>query len=536
MIDDLRQLPGGTTIHADVCLIGAGAAGITIARELAAGPLQVCLIEGGGLEYEPESQALYAGENAGVAVDFEVGRLRFLGGSTNHWGGRCAPLDALDFQRREWIPHSGWPISRADLEPYYVRAREVAGFAAPWLDDARTLAERLKLSLPEVNADWLRPFLWHYAPVMQDGGVWNWGLAYRQELRDSPNIRTLLHANFTGFASNAERDLVRGVTVKSLNGVTATVTARNYVLCCGGIENARLLLLGAEQNGGGFGNRHDRVGRYFMQHSRGPSGLIMSPRLLSRTQDQFNILRGSDGVSVEVGLALAPQEQERQGLLNCSAVLQYLGDPDSGVTAAQDIWRSLKAGHWAPDMGEKVAHVAGDLGAFAHSLAHRISSGRSLALEGAAGLPSRSATILLDIEQAPDPDSRILLGAERDALGLRRVKADWRIGDLERRTAAAFTRLIGAEFARLDIGRCRLEPWTEDERVPLSDALKETYHYIGTTRMAEDPREGVADRNCAVHGMRNLFVAGSSVFTTAGQANPTLTIVALALRLADHLK
>ena len=165
MIDDLRQLPGGTTIRADVCLIGAGAAGITIARELAASPLQVCLIEGGGLEYEAESQALYAGENAGVAVDFEVGRLRFLGGSTNHWGGRCAPLDEMDLRRREWIPHSGWPISREDLEPYYLRARDVAGFPAPWLDDARTLAERLKVSLPEVNADWLRPFLWHYSPA-----------------------------------------------------------------------------------------------------------------------------------------------------------------------------------------------------------------------------------------------------------------------------------------------------------------------------------------------------------------------------------
>jgi len=536
MIDDLRQLPRGSTIHADICLIGAGAAGITIARELAASSRQVCLVEGGGLEYEAESQALYAGENAGAPVAFEVGRLRFLGGSTNHWGGRCAPLDDMDFRRRDWVPHSGWPIARAELEPFYLRARQVAGFPSPWLDDARTLAETLKVDLPAINPEWLRPFLWHYAPAMQDAGAWNWGLAYRRVLAESRNIRTLLHANFAAFATNDERDHVRSLTVRSLDGASATVVARNYVLCCGGIENARLLLLGAEQNGGGFGSRHDRVGRYFMQHSRGPAGLIASPRLMSRTQEQFNILRGADGISVEVGLTLTPGEQERQGLLNCSAVLQYLGDPDSGVTAAQDIWRSLKAGHWAPDMGEKVAHVAGDLGAFARTLAHRLSSGRSLALEGAAGVPSRSATVLLDIEQAPDPDSRILLGTERDALGLRRVKADWRIGELERRTAAAFTRLIGAEFARLDIGRCRLEPWVEDDRVPLADALKETYHYIGTTRMADDPRDGVTDRDCAVHGMRNLYVAGSSVFSTAGQANPTLTIVALALRLADRLR
>jgi len=536
VIDDLRRLPGASTLHADVCLIGAGAAGITIARELAASPLQICLVEGGGLDYEEASQALYAGENAGSPVDFEAGRLRFLGGSTNHWGGRCAPLDEIDFRRREWIPHSGWPIGRDELDPYYVRAREVAGFTAPWLADARTLGESLKISLPAVNSEWLRPFLWHYAPATQDAGVWNWGVAYRKVLRDARNIRTLLHANFAGFASNDDRSHVRGLTVKALGGASATVVARNYVLCCGGIENARLLLLAAEQGGGGFGSRHDRVGRYFMQHSRGSSGLIQSAELMTRTQEQFNILRGADGISVEVGLTLAPEQQERQRLLNCGAVLQYLGDPDSGVTAAQDIWRALKTGHWAPGMGEKLAQIGADLGAVTQSLAHRLSAGRSLALEGAAGVPSRSASIVLDIEQAPDPDSRILLGGQRDALGLRRVKADWRIGQLERRTAAVFTRLIGAEFSRLEIGRCRPEPWLEDDRLPLADALKETYHYIGTTRMADDPTQGVTDRDCAVHGMRNLFVAGSSVFPTAGQANPTLTIVALALRLADHLR
>lgn len=159
-----------------------------------------------------------------------------------------------------------------------------------------------------------------------------------------------------------------------------------------------------------------------------------------------------------------------------------------------------------------------------------------MGLEGANGIPSRSAILLLDLEQAPDPESRVSLAPERDALGLRRVQANWRLGELERRTAARFASYVGAEFARLGIGRCRLEPWLRDDHIPLTDALAETSHYIGTTRMADDPSEGVTDRDCAVHGMANLFVAGSSVFPTAGQANPTLTLVALALRLADHLR
>ena len=536
MIEDLRDLPHATTITAEVCVIGAGAAGITIARELAQSALSVCLVEGGGMQYEYlESQALYQGTNIGVPMSLEGGRLRFLGGSTNHWGGRCAPLDDIDFRRRDWIEHSGWPLDRAELDPFYLRAQKVAGFSAPWLSDADTLS-RLKVALPAINQKWIKPFLWHYTPAMQDAPVWKWAPAYASELRESKYIRTLLHANFASISTDKDRSRVQAVTVRSLNGVTATIAAKSFVLCCGGIENARLLLLGAQQNAGGFGNQKDLVGRYLMQHSRGPAGLIVSTERMSKVQEQFNILRGPDGLEVEVGLTLAPQVQEHERLLNCSGVLQYQGDPESGVAAAQDTWRALLSGRWAPDMGEKVGLIARDFPAVAESLRHRLSSGHSLDREGAAGVPSRSAILLLDLEQAPDPESRISLGQDRDALGLQRVQANWRIGELERRTAAKFTALVAAEFARLGIGRCRIEPWLRDNRVPMTDALQETYHYMGTTRMADTPTEGVVDRNCTVHGMNNLYVAGSSVFPTAGQANPTLTIVALALRLADFIR
>ncbi|HTV77161.1 MAG TPA: GMC family oxidoreductase, partial [Steroidobacteraceae bacterium] len=228
--------------------------------------------------------------------------------------------------------------------------------------------------------------------------------------------------------------------------------------------------------------------------------------------------------------------QETERLLNCSVAMQYQGDPDAGVTAAQDIWRSLLNGEWSPDMGSKVGRIASDLGDVLTRLEHRLASGHSLDREGAQGIPSRSAVLLADLEQAPNPDSRITLGTGRDALGLRQVKVDWRHGELERRTAERFCSYIAADFARLGIGRCRMAPWLLDTKLPISDALNETFHHIGTTRMADSPQEGVVDPNCAVHGMENLFVAGSSVFPTSGQANPTFTIVALALRLADRLK
>jgi choline dehydrogenase-like flavoprotein len=536
VIEDLRQLAPGSMITADICLIGAGAAGITIARELAGGALRVCLVEGGGTQYEyQESQQLYAGESVGAPVVLEAGRLRFLGGTTNHWTGRCAALDELDFLQRDWIPHSGWPLDRAELDPYYMRARQVAGFPTPWLPDRETLAY-LNVTLPAINEQWLQPFLWHFTPHTNDAPAWKWATAYGPLLQESNNIRVLLHANFAAFTTSQDRTRIRSLTVRSMNGVSATITATKFVVCCGGIENARLLLLAAEANGGGFGNDNDLVGRFFMQHPRGAAGTIVSSELMSRTQEQFNVLFGRDGLAVEIGLTLTPQLQQRERLLNCSGVLRYQGDPDSGLATAQDIWRSLQGGKWPPEMGEKVGRIAGDMGDVVRGAKQRLAAGHSMDFEGSKGIPSRSAILVLDLEQAPNPDSRVTLAPDRDALGLRRVRANWQLGELERRTAARFASYVGAEFARLGIGRCRVEPWLQNDQVAMTSALTETYHYIGTTRMADDPGAGVTDRNCAVHGMQNLFVAGSSVFPTAGQANPTFTIVALALRLADHLK
>lgn len=534
MIEDLRDQPRGLSVQADVCLIGAGAAGITLAREFAGSGVRVCLVEGGGLHYEyAESQALYAGTNVGLPMTLEGGRLRFFGGTTNHWAGRCAPLSEIDFRRRPWIAHSGWPLDRAEIDPYYPRAREVAGFGSKWRSDEETLA-LLKAPLPTLNPQWLRPFIWNYAPAMKDAATWRWANAYGALLADADNVRTLLHANFAEFSLSKNGARVVNLSVRTLNGVTAKIEAEKYVLCCGGIENARVLLLESQRNSGGFGNDHDLVGRYFMQHLRGTAGLLAGTLpAMAQIQNQFNVLRGPNGLQVEVGLTLTPEIMEREGLLNCSALLQYEPDPESGVTAAQDIWRALQSGHWPPEVGKKVGLIAEDIPQVVGVVGQHLASKQRLA---SGGVPSKSALLLVDLEPVPDPESRILLGDDRDALGLRRVKADWRHGGLERRTAMRLATLVAAEFARAGIGRTRLEPWLHDDRVPVADALAGLPHYIGTTRMADDPREGVVDRNCAVHGMENLYVAGSSVFPTAGQANPTLTIVALALRLAKHLR
>lgn len=528
MIDDLNLRAELHELHVDLCLIGAGAAGITIARELADTNLEVCLLEAGGLEYDEESQALYAGVNVGLPVGLDFGRLREFGGTTNHWSGRCGPLDPLDFQQRDWVPSSGWPIQRGDLDPYYRRAVTVCGFPQAWSPDAAVLAQ-LGVTMPEFSSGRIKPYIWHYARTGGDT-PWNWGVQYRDTLQASPKIKVLLHANLTAFETTESSGAIEAVTVQSLNGNRCRVSAKHYVLCCGGIENARLLLAGCKTAPEGLGNRHDVVGRFFAQHPRGASATVIPTDPMSDLQDMFGTIIADSGLEFGLGLALSEQAQREHGLLNCSAVLDFRQDPHSGWAAGKDIWQSVKAGHVPPRLREEVWDVARDLGSIVTNLERHLVEGRR------AKVPLLSASIVLDIEQSPNPASRISLSDELDMFGMRKVEADWRLSDIERHTAKKFTTFVAAEFARLGLGRARLEDWLSGAAPLDEQALQETYHYIGTTRMADDPRQGVVDRDCRVHGIDNLYVAGSSVFPTGGHINPTFSIVALALRLSDHLK
>lgn len=527
MIDDLRLLGSGGTITADLCIIGAGAAGITIAREFAQTPLKVCLVESGGLDFEVETQALYAGESIGLPLDgLEAGRLRFFGGTTNHWGGRCTPLDDVDFARKDWVAHSGWPLTAAELGPYYDRARALCGLGRRRDDPA--VLRALKVAAPPLRRDWLDLKIWQSTP-RHDGGAWSFGAVYRDDLARAADIAVLLHANLTQIHCNREASVVEAVTVAALGGASRRIEARCFVLSCGAIENARLLLLtGVDEAAVGLGNGHDLVGRYYMDHLRGRTAKLVTADRQPAVEETFNYFI-ADGTQWQVGLALSAAAQQERRILNCSAILDYAGDPASGVTAGQTIWRALMQGRWADDMGEQVWRVLRDMDVVAGNLERRLVSGRHPVM------PLQWGALILDVEQAPNPESRVTLSRERDALGLQRVRVDWRLTGLERRTADEFTRMAAVELARLDFGRCRLDPWLEEASAAPSP-LSETFHQTGTTRMAASPRDGVVDADCRVHGVANLFVAGSSVFATGGHANPTLTIVALSLRLADHMR
>jgi choline dehydrogenase-like flavoprotein len=528
VIEDLRELATAKMLAVDLCVVGGGPAGVTIAKELLGSGLRVCLADGGGFEEEPETQALYQGESVGHPVTMDEGRYRVFGGSVIRWGGRNAMLDPIDFQTRDWVKHSGWPIDLSDLYPYYARAQETNSFPEPWLPTDE-IPPSGKIKLPKFKSEDVDPFVWRYAPLGYRKYV-NHGTKYRDKLKADPNTYVLLHANLTSFEGSADGSNIESITVTSLNGNSMTVKAKAFVLCCGGIENVRLVL-NAPENIAKKVNEHDNLGRYFAQHPRGLiATLDTTPDTARLLQNMFSVFYRRSGIQYEVGFALSAAAQRKHGLVNASAAMYYEARPDSPWKSGARLRGAAKTKTPYKGMFRDVINAISDAPSVASNFGRRVFLGQP------AVLPNPLVTIIVDLEQEPDPESRVMLSSEKDPLGMNRAKVDWRISEIERRTAHYFNGAIAGELNQLGLGETRASAWLNSNMPLRDDELYGTYHHIGATRMSKDPHDGVVNEDCRCHGVNNLYFAGCSVFPTGGHANPTLTIVALAVRLADHLR
>jgi choline dehydrogenase-like flavoprotein len=523
MLRDARKLEAGTAIECDLCVVGAGAAGITIARALADTGIRLCLVESGGLEFEEQVQALYKGKNVGLPYfDLDICRLRMFGGTTNHWEGRCRPFDAIDFQVREWVPHSGWPITLADLEPFYRRAQEICQLgpyeyrSEDWLLEGETLVP----FAPER----IESLVWQYSPPTRFGEV------YRAELERAENLDVLLHASVVEIEASEALSRVQALHLSTLEGKRLAVRARSYALACGGLENPRLLLASNRQARDGLGNGHGVVGRYFMEHPHivAARALVADPAFLAFYDYKLR-LTPRRSHSVLGCMHLSEQAQRSEGLLNYDASVTVDNIGDSGYAALRRIWNSVERGESPDDLVADLKTALFDIDDTFAGLLGRFGVRDYQVQAGSFRLWSY-------LEQAPNPESRVFLDDEQDALGMPRIGLDWRLTELDKRSLLRTHEILAEELGRTGIGRLQLEAWLQDAGGGWSDDLSGGYHPMGTTRMADDPARGVVDRDCRVHGIANLYVAGSSVFPTGGSANPTLTIVALALRLAEHLR
>lgn len=496
MLLDSHDLAPGQVLEADVCIVGAGAAGITLARELIGGRHGIVLLEGGGEAYEQESQALYEGSESGPLIGPEAGyltasRLRYLGGSTNHWHGWCRPLDPEDFAAREWVSDSGWPLSREELDPWYERAAPLLEIT-PFDYDQTAVESAPKLLVDDPNFE---HGYFHLSPPTR------FRTTYGGELAAAEDVRLVLHANVTAVEVTENGRRAVGVEVARADGARFRVRAPVVVLATGGVENARLLLLSDAVHPRGLGNEHDLVGRYFMDHPVVRLGdvALAHARDLPRRYDSGRVPQR--GHAIRAVIRPSRRSQEAYRLLNGLLVLY-------------------------------TRYELGDTGEAVVSLARQT---RELALETPSGggvrLSSRARVEMVS-EQVPNRDSRVRLDDTRDALGLRRVAIDWRLTDREVASIRSLAERLISSLGERHRGRVRLRV---SEREPWARA-RWSNHHMGTTRMDPDPKHGVVDRDSQVHGVDGLYVAGSSVFPTSGVSNPTYTILALTLRLAEHLR
>jgi choline dehydrogenase-like flavoprotein len=499
----------------DLCIVGSGAAGIPLALAFAGTSVQVVLLERGGAMDDAHAQGIYTilpGRRPRLARD--PARRCYFGGNTNHWPGNCRPLDPPDFERRDWIPHSGWPMSREEMLPFYERAHAVCRLGDFRYYDIDTCRHGLSHPPLEVDPATLVNRVMHRCPVP--------GLAnlYRTQLGTAENIRVCLHVRATRLETGSSGGAVRAVRVATAEGSQARVRARVFVLAGGGIENARLLLCSRDGTAGGMGNDRDLVGRFFMEHPYVDISLDEAaggPGFPFYSDAQ---VVGTTTVWGQLGLSDALARTER--VAGLSVWLQRVPGRAPAVAAAARL-RDLALGRGCPpDPGADLRTVLGDPRGVLGHVTRRLSRRR--------GTNARTDGYALRIlmEQPPDPRNRVQLSARRDHHGdpcAELVLGAGRHGGQDRGVAIA-AEALGLDGRRVvRLARLAVE----------AGRSRFFWHHMGTTRMHEDPGQGVVDADCRVHGMANLFVAGSSVFPTGGTAPPTLTIVALALRLARHL-
>ncbi|MBU0621564.1 MAG: GMC family oxidoreductase [Gammaproteobacteria bacterium] len=467
----------------DVCICGTGPAGITVARVLAKQGKKVALFEGGDLEYSEISQSCYDGESIGVQYwdAVRTARLRFFGGTSNHWAGRCAYFDEVDFEQRHYFGLPGWPITRADVFQHFDAACSILDISKDAFQASHK--SKWKGNNFRFSESTLSP------PT-------RFGTKYYSEFKESSKIDVYINANLTNISLNDNHDAATSFEVRNYSNQKFFFQARKYVIALGSIENARLLLNCDKQVNTGIGNQNDMVGRCFMEHFNVNFGRFIS--------DDSPIWQHG-------GIQLNPSEDLIRKMQIGNAVLSFdINSTPASYGRLRVLKQTIRESICKSDSLTDISRNFVDFDCPGDGIISSL------------------------IEQTPNPDSRVFLGAEKDMFGLRRVKLDWKINAADNKTIRTLGIEAAKEMARIGLSRVQLADFILDESIDIREYGLHA-HQMGTTRMSEDPKYGVVDKNLRIHGFKNIFVAGSSVFPTGGGTNPTLTVVMLSERLGHHL-
>lgn len=530
MLIDARQVIEGSEFRCDVCVIGSGPAGIAIADRLRNSRLSVILAEAGGVNYSPTSQRLYRGQIVGHPYYRIDGcRWRMFGGSSNRWGGWCRPLDPVDYTRRDWLPLSGWPIGAEDVAPYEDDAARLCELANARFD-LTSWCHRMAppLVLDDTNFENV---------VFQHSPETNFAESYGPRLISASNVTTMLHANVTQLRLDPTSGRLCQLEVRTLTERTFVIRPRVAVLAAGGIENPRLLLASRSDRAAGVGNEFDMVGRCFMEHLHMPTGHFFP----SRTDMNTKFYRKAVMPDARVRGVIIPtaSAQERHRLLATSIAFEgpsfslgtaFLGWPPAVMAGPVRLYEGLRKKGYTRASRECKWFATG-LFAVPSQVRSWQRSRRAASNAARSAAPGSVYSLYFRAEQAPDPSNRVLLDSnEHDAVGVPRSRLEWSIKPADSASAEGWLELLKGDLRARGVGDVitLAEGW--------QDKVIGGPHHMGTTRMSADPRHGVVDADCRVHSVENLYLAGSSVFATSGYANPTFTLVCLALRLADTLR
>jgi choline dehydrogenase-like flavoprotein len=515
---DARGDGVGDVIEASVAIIGSGAAGLTLARELAEAGRSVALIESGGFDLEGQTQNLFSGKNLGLPYyNLSSCRLRYFGGTTNHWSGFCRANDAIDYEGRPEIGLPKWPVDHDEVDPYIRKAADSLQISNEFFDLSQFMH---KVGMPtDTLADSKSKIL--ETKVFQLAKHIRLGQIYREALGQRPNLAIYHHLNAAHIQLAPDGNTVTHVDCVTLTGKKVQVKAKIFALCCHAIENARLLLVSNDVVNTGIGNESDHVGRYFMDHTHifaskfipGPNFPLLYDRRFAEAKN----------LNINIGFKDNYLRDEKLLQYYCRFNPVYF-DEDIG-----DSLRRVRLGFYEPGDVSFLMDVGNILRDIDSVLVSEIGTKQSMLpypLPDYYEMEHR-------LEQAPNPSSRVVISDRRDALGSQIADLHWEILDEDVRSFSVGQERIASEFSALGYGRAEMEEITPEL---VKSRISGHYHQIGTTRMSDTPADGVVNRDCRLHNVGNLYVGGSSTFPTAGYSGPTMMIIGFAIRLADQIK
>jgi choline dehydrogenase-like flavoprotein len=500
MITDLQALPTGLDLAADICIVGSGFAGLTLASEFAHTKHTVIVLEAGGFDYERATQELYAGQVVGRDYPIKSSRSRMFGGTSSIWGGQCGILPIRHMRERPWVADSSWPISPDELLPYYRKASRMLELGNIDHDEANA-AGLVRNAVLSAEGP-LVPYVWRFR---LDGAL-RLGEQMKRPMEKVANIHVVLHANVTHLKTNERANQLKEIQFTTLDGNTGVARARYFVLACGGLEIPRLLLNTDDVQPTGLGNSRGLVGRYFMENPNGIIGtLFLANAEMAEKVGVFTeyVRDATPPVGFWKPAICLGETFEREQKINAG----YYRFHGRKTTWSRE-WSRWREGSSFLHRIHTVARLFDErmYGAYREAYGYTRS---------ATEFAHNEAPVYVEFEQMPNQDSRVSLTRNRDRLGLRRLALDWRLSEQDIRTARALGEAIGREAYLSGLGRFQFAEWLLEEGIERSSEFGISFHHTGTTRMASDPQFGVVDSECRVFGCDNLYIASSAVFPTA---------------------